>query len=184
MRGKIVFRSFLVVLLLVFAMTVHGNPYAKPRVQNLTRVPRVKCKLSDAGPTNASEGMRDCGEGVCQEPAGTDGAACVCLEPYMSTKDMNVKGSKISPCSYFAAKKKDALFYSLFLGFFGADWFYLSRCCAKRALVTQLNKGYICVGFFKLFTFGGLGLWWLVDIFLILFDVFQDGNGMPLWNDL
>ena len=61
-------------------------------------------------------------------------------------------------------------------GFFGADRFYLG--CNKSALV-------------KAFTFGGLGLWWFMDVFLLLIDAFlyslgkekafrQDANGNEL----
>lgn len=45
-----------------------------------------------------------------------------------------------------------ALILSIFLGWLGIDRFYL-------------GQGF--VGFLKLITFGGLGVWWLIDIFII-----------------
>lgn len=45
-----------------------------------------------------------------------------------------------------------ALLLSIFLGWIGADRFYL-------------GQGF--VGFLKLITLGGFGVWWLIDILLI-----------------
>jgi TM2 domain-containing membrane protein YozV len=52
--------------------------------------------------------------------------------------------------------KKDplvSLFLSILFGWCGLDRFY---------------RGAYFTGILKLITFGGLGIWWLVDIFLLL----------------
>ena len=59
----------------------------------------------------------------------------------------------------YALKKKLIYFMaSLFGGFFGADYFYLSRG----------TTSFIIYGVVKLITFGGFGFWWLTDLILIL----------------
>lgn len=61
--------------------------------------------------------------------------------------------------------RSTALVLSVFLGWLGVDRFYL---------------GYSWIGMIKLFTFGGLGLWLLVDIVLLLLDRLPDSDGRVL----
>jgi TM2 domain-containing membrane protein YozV len=45
-----------------------------------------------------------------------------------------------------------AILFSILLGWLGVDRFYM---------------GYVWTGILKLITFGGLGIWWLIDLVLI-----------------
>lgn len=58
-----------------------------------------------------------------------------------------------------------ALILSIFFGQLGVDRFYL---------------GYVGLGLLKLFTFGGCGVWWLIDIILIATRKLSDSEGTPL----
>lgn len=58
-----------------------------------------------------------------------------------------------------------ALLLSFFFGVFGVDRFYL---------------GHVGVGLGKLFTFGGLGIWALIDFILVATKNVKDSQGVPL----
>jgi hypothetical protein len=58
-----------------------------------------------------------------------------------------------------------ALLLSIFLGVFGVDRFYI---------------GHVGLGLLKLFTFGGCGVWWLVDVILIATNSLRDSQGRAL----
>lgn len=58
-----------------------------------------------------------------------------------------------------------AVLLAWFLGGLGVDRFYL---------------GYTGIGIAKLLTFGGLGIWWLIDLILIALKKVPDRQGQPL----
>lgn len=58
-----------------------------------------------------------------------------------------------------------ALLLSILVGTLGVDRFYM---------------GYIGLGLLKLFTAGGCGVWWLIDVILIATKSLKDADGQPL----
>lgn len=58
-----------------------------------------------------------------------------------------------------------ALIISIFVGEFGIDRFYMGK---------------IGTGFLKLITFGGIGIWWIIDIVLIATGQIRDKQGQPM----
>jgi TM2 domain-containing membrane protein YozV len=92
---------------------------------------------------------------------------CICSKGWIITDQ--------SGCTYQLKSKLIAFLLSFFVGIFGVDWFYLSLG----------NAAYIIAGIIKLITFGGFGIWWIIDWIRILANAFQDGNGFYLqdWNN-
>ena len=155
------------------------NPYKARKVLPYKNVDTHKCLF--VNPSNKTE--LSCGQGLCEvEKEGDIYGTCTCLEPYKHVQypdftnatNLGKRFLPVKACAYPAKMKKEAFFYSIFLGIFGADWFYLAAG----------NRGFMCIGFFKMFTFGGLLFWWILDIILLLTDQRMDGMGMPLWDDL
>ena len=58
-----------------------------------------------------------------------------------------------------------ALLLCFFLGCFGIHRFYVGK---------------VGTGILQLITFGGLGIWALIDFILIIVGSFKDANGLPL----
>jgi len=61
--------------------------------------------------------------------------------------------------------KTTTLIISIILGELGIDRFYL---------------GYTLYGVLKLITFGGFGIWWIIDIYLIASGKMKDSKGNAL----
>ena len=57
------------------------------------------------------------------------------------------------------------LILSILVGGLGIDRFY---------------TGSILLGVLKLVTFGGLGLWWLIDLIMLVTGNYKDGDGNPI----
>ena len=57
------------------------------------------------------------------------------------------------------------LVLSILVGTLGIDRFY---------------TGSIVLGILKLITFGGLGLWWLIDLIMLVTGNYRDADGLPI----
>ena len=57
------------------------------------------------------------------------------------------------------------LLLHIFLGYFGVHRFY---------------TGNIGIGIGQLLTAGGCGVWWIIDLIMIISDNYKDGDGQPL----
>ncbi len=98
--------------------------------RNLTKTAHelVSSLKADASETVECSHNSDCGNGICVDDT------CQCNSGFTSF------GDKV--CTYEQKNKVTAFLLSLFLGNFGADWFYLAR----------ENSNYSWAGFFKLMT--------------------------------
>lgn len=56
-------------------------------------------------------------------------------------------------------------------------------CFFMGCSTSSFYTGKIGIGFIQLFTFGGLGIWWLVDLITILTGNYKDANGNLLPDD-
>lgn len=57
------------------------------------------------------------------------------------------------------------LLLCIFLGYFGVHRFYTKQ---------------IGIGILQLVTAGGCGIWWIIDIIMIVTNTYRDGDGKPL----
>lgn len=86
-------------------------------------------------------------------------------------KDINVKAAMCPHCGVRQPALQNekmfwvALLLSIFLGQIGVDRFYL---------------GYIGTGLLKLFTLGGFGIWYIIDIVLIATGSLKAKDGSEL----
>jgi len=46
--------------------------------------------------------------------------------------------------------------------------------------IDRFYSGSILLGVLKLFTLGGFGLWWLIDLIMLVTGSYKDGNGNPI----
>ncbi len=46
--------------------------------------------------------------------------------------------------------------------------------------VHRFYSGSIGIGLLQLFTAGGCGVWWIIDLVMIITNSYKDGNGFPL----
>ena len=137
------------------------------------------------------------GHGKC-----INNTVCQCDPGWITIQDVN--GVDQGACSYKQLKKKTAFLISLFLGYFGGDWFYLAQASTLYIIVGIVKlavdilgcvlslaakyrtsaSGNESLSFTMSTTITFINLlslaWWIVDWARILSDKFPDGRGNSL----
>ena len=67
-----------------------------------------------------------------------------------------------------SAKYKSLLILVMWFGFYGAHRFYVGK---------------IGTGILMVLTLGGLGIWWIVDLFKVVSETFEDSDGNLITSD-
>ena len=62
------------------------------------------------------------------------------------------------------------------------DWLTTLLLCIFVGVlgVHRFYTGHIAIGVIQLLTVGGCGIWWIVDLIMIVTGSYTDSNGLPL----
>ena len=89
------------------------------------------------------------------------------------------KGMWIELKSLDKDAKSKYILCNVFL-FAGALLFGVHLAAVGGLGIDRFYSGSILLGVLKLFTLGGLGLWWLIDLIMLVTGNYKDGDGNPI----